>query len=299
MAMKSRTLKRHFVEAFKSLGRNGWMSFASVSAVTVTLLLVGVFLVVLLNLNHLASQIEGDVEIRAYVDRTTKQTEYDQMQQKMEQIPNVQQVRFQSKEDGLKELIKSLGDEGQAFSSLKNENPLPDAFIIKTKKPQDTASVASEIEKFDHIKKVDYGQGTVERLFNVTSVARNVGIVLIIGLIFTAMFLISNTIKLTIVSRRKEIEIMKLVGATNGFIRWPFFIEGFVLGVLGAVIPILVVVFGYEFLHGSVNTKLDTVFVKLLPVYPMVLQLSGLLAIIGGLIGVWGSMTSVRKFLKV
>ncbi|MDM5200673.1 permease-like cell division protein FtsX [Fictibacillus enclensis] len=297
--MKSRTLKRHFAEAFKSLGRNGWMSFASVSAVTVTLLLVGVFLVVLLNLNHLASQIEGDVEIRAYIDRTTKQSEYNDLQQKMEQIPNVNEVKFQSKEDGLQELIKSLGDEGKAFSSLKNENPLPDAFIIKTKKPQDTSTVASEIEKYDHIKKVDYGQGTVERLFKVTGVARNVGLVLIIGLIFTAMFLISNTIKLTILSRRKEIEIMKLVGATNGFIRWPYFIEGFVLGLMGSIIPILVVIFGYEFLHGQVNNQLDTVFVKLLPVYPMVLQLSVMLAVIGGLIGVWGSMTSVRKFLKV
>lgn len=275
------------------------MSFASVSAVTVTLLLVGVFLVVLLNLNHLASQIEGDVEIRAYIDRTTKQTEYADLQQKMEQVPHVNEVKFQSKEDGLKELIKSLGDEGKAFSSLKKENPLPDAYIIKTKKPQDTASVASEIEKFDHIKKVDYGQGTVEKLFKVTGAARNVGIVLIVGLIFTAMFLISNTIKLTIISRRKEIEIMKLVGATNGFIRWPFFIEGFVLGVMGAIVPILVIVFGYEFLHGSVNNQLDTVFVRLLPVYPMVLQLSALLAIIGGLIGVWGSISSVRKFLKV
>ncbi|EIT86973.1 cell-division protein [Fictibacillus macauensis ZFHKF-1] len=297
--MKSRTLKRHFRESFKSLGRNGWMSFASIAAVTVTLLLVGVFLVLLLNVNHLGSQIEGDVEIKAYIDQTTKTEQYNQIKADIEKIPNVQSVTFQSKEEGLKELIKSLGKEGGAYLSKQSENPLPDRYIVKTKTPQDTGSVASEIKKVTHINKVNYGQETVERLFKFTSVSRTIGIVLIIGLLFTAMFLISNTIKLTIVSRRKEIEIMKLVGATNGFIRWPFFIEGIFMGIIGSLIPILVVIFGYELIHDQLSKKLDSVFIQLLPVYPMVLELSLLLVVLGALIGIWGSMTSVRKFLKV
>ncbi|ANC78557.1 cell division protein FtsX [Fictibacillus phosphorivorans] len=297
--MKIRTLKRHFVEAFKSMGRNGWMSFASISAVTVTLLLVSVFLAILLNINYIASQIEDDVQIRAYIERTEKPDRYDAYKEELEKIGKVKTVEYQSKEEGLDELIESLGDEGEAFSSLKNENPLRDAFIIYTDKPQDTAAVAKEVEKFKFVNKVEYGKGTVEKLFKVTDVARNVGIVLVLGLVFTAMFLISNTIKLTIVTRRREIEIMKLVGATNGFIRWPFFIEGFALGVAGAVLPIVVITVGYQAIFDIVNQKLGTVFIELLPVTPLIPQLALLMILIGGVIGVWGSLTSVRKFLKI
>ncbi|WNB92752.1 permease-like cell division protein FtsX [Bacillus sp. NEB1478] len=297
--MKFRTLKRHFVEAFKSMGRNGWMSFASISAVTVTLLLVSVFLAILLNINYIATQIEDDVQIRAYIERTEKPENYTAYKKQLEQIDKVKTVEFQSKEQGLDELIKSLGDEGKVFSSLKKENPLRDAYIIQTDKPQDTAEVAKEVDKMKFVNKVEYGQGTVEKLFKVTDTARNVGIFLVLGLVFTAMFLISNTIKLTIVSRRREIEIMKLVGATNGFIRWPFFIEGFALGVCGALLPIIVIAVGYHAIFDIVNQKLGTVFIELLPVTPLIPQLSILMLLVGGVIGVWGSLTSVRKFLKI
>ncbi|MCM3720060.1 permease-like cell division protein FtsX [Fictibacillus phosphorivorans] len=297
--MKIRTLKRHLVEAFKSMGRNGWMSFASISAVTVTLLLVSVFVAILLNINYIASQIEDDVQIRAYIERTEKSENYDTYQKQLENLDKVKTVKYQSKEQGLDELIESLGDEGKAFSSLKDENPLRDAFIIYTEEPQDTAQVAKEVDKLKFVNKVEYGQGTVEKLFKVTDAARNVGIVLVLGLVFTAMFLISNTIKLTIVTRRREIEIMKLVGATNGFIRWPFFIEGFALGVMGAILPIIVIAVGYQAIFDIVNQKLGTVFIELLPVTPLIPQLSLLMLLIGGVIGVWGSLTSVRKFLKI
>jgi cell division transport system permease protein len=297
--MKIRTLTRHFKEAFKSMGRNGWMSFASISAVTVTLLLVSVFLTILLNINHIANQIEDDVQIRAYIERTEKPEKYAEFEKKLNRIDKVKTVEYQSKEDGLDKLIESLGDEGKVFSSLKDENPLPDTFIIFTDKPQDTAEVAKEVEKFDFVNKVEYGKGTVEKLFKVTDAARNVGIILVLGLVFTAMFLISNTIKLTIVTRRREIEIMKLVGATNGFIRWPFFIEGFSLGVFGAFLPIVVIAVGYQAIYNIVNQKLDTVFIELLPITPLIPQLSILMLLIGGVIGVWGSLTSVRKFLKI
>ncbi|MFC0187398.1 permease-like cell division protein FtsX [Fictibacillus aquaticus] len=297
--MKIRTLKRHFKESGKSLVRNGWMTFASVSAVTVTLLLVGVFLAILLNINHVAGQIEKDVHIRAFIEQTEKKENYAAYEKELEEIQKVESVKFQSKEEGLKNLIEDLGDEGKVFSGLQKENPLPDTFVIETKKPQDTALVAKQIEKYPFVYKVEYGKGTVEKLFEVTGAARNVGIALVIGLIFTAMFLIANTIKLTIVSRRREIEIMKLVGATNGFIRWPFFIEGFALGVMGAALPIIVLIVGYQFIYDSVSQKLGTVFIDLLPVYPLIPQLALLLVAIGGTIGIWGSVTSVRKFLRV
>lgn len=297
--MKARTLVRHGKEGVKNLARNGWMTFASISAVTVTLLLVSVFLVVLFNLNAIGTQLEDDVEVRVYIERIAGEDEKAALKEQLESLPKVDEVTYLSKEESLEQLIQSLGDEGQAFESLKNENPLNDLYIVKTVVPQDTAAVASEAEKLDFVSEVRYGKGTVERLFKVMEVSRNIGIVLIIGLLFTAMFLISNTIKLTIFSRKQEIEIMKLVGASNAFIRWPFFVEGLLLGVLGALIPIFVVLFGYRFVYHEFNAKLQTMFIELLPVFPFTLQIVLGLLFIGVFIGIWGSMVSIRKFLKV
>lgn len=297
--MKTRILARHVREGAKSLIRNGWMTFASISAVTVTLLLTGVFIILLLNMNAIASQIEDDVEVRVYIDRTAKQEQMDALKKQIETIAEVESVTFVSKEEGLENLIESLGDDGEAFESLRDENPLPDMYVIKTKIPQDTVVVAKKVEAFDHVEEVRYGKGTVEKLFKVVEVARNIGAILIIGLVFTALFLIANTIKLTILSRSKEIEIMKLVGATNAFIRWPFFIEGLLLGLIGSIIPITVLVIGYNFIYNEFNAKMKTLFVELLPVSPFVYQLSAILVFTGIFIGVWGSLTSIRKFLRV
>ncbi|RWZ58729.1 ABC transporter permease [Halobacillus fulvus] len=297
--MKLRTLGRHVKEGFKNLARNSWMTVASVSAVTVTLLLVGVFATILLNLNDIGSQIEEDVEVRVFIDLTAEEAEQDDLRQQIEDIPQASTVEFQSKEDGLNRLIESLGDEGQVFESLRDENPLNDVFVVQTENPQDTIPVAKKIEEFQNVEKVEYAEETVERLFNVMDIARNVGLVLIAGLLFTAMFLIANTIRITIVARRKEIEIMKMVGATNWFIRWPFLIEGVLIGILGALIPIAVVIFGYDYLHTEITTRYPTLFIDVLPVYPFVLEVSALLILMGMIIGLWGSFTSIRKYLKV
>lgn len=297
--MKARVITRHIREGMKSLIRNGWMTFASVSAVTVTLLLTGVFLIVLLNMNSIASQIEDDVEVRVYIDRSAEEEQVNELKSQLEGLTEVDTVSFVSKEEGLEDLIDSLGDEGKAFESLKDENPLQDMYVIKTNIPKDTVSVAKEVESFGAVEEVRYGKGTVERLFKVVDVSRNVGLVLIIGLIFTALFLIANTIKLTILSRSQEIEIMKLVGATNSFIRWPFFVEGLLLGFIGSIIPIAVLIVGYNFVYNEFNAKLKTMFIHLLPVYPFVIQLALILVFIGVFIGVWGSLTSIRRFLRV
>ena len=160
-------------------------------------------------------------------------------------------------------------------------------------------SVAKQIEKMDFASKVKYGQGSVEKIFDVTNTGRIVGIVLIIGLLFTAMFLISNTIKITIFARRREIEIMKLVGATNGFIRWPFFLEGLCLGVMGSILPIIMVGITYYYSFDFLSDKLSGDFLQLLPFSPFIYQISGVLLLMGAFIGVWGSVMSVRKFLKI
>lgn len=297
--MNFNTILRHFRESGKNLGRNGWMTFASISAVTVTLLLVGVFLVIMLNLNNIAGNVEKDVEISVQLDSAANDQDKEMVGRKLEQIAQVDTVTFSPKEKELNNLIEDLGENGDVFKPFEQDNPLRDVYIVKTKSPQDVIKVAKKIEGFNYVQRVRYGQGYVEKLFDVVNVARNAGIVLIIGLLFTAMFLISNTIKITIVARRNEIEIMRLVGATNTFIRWPFFLEGLWLGILGTVTPMVLIGTGYYYIYENLGPRIDIKFVELLPVNPFIIQISIILLLFGALIGVWGSLMSVRKFLKI
>ena len=297
--MKLRTIRRHAKESLKSISRNGWMTFASVSAVTVTLLLVGVFFVIMMNLNHVAKTIEEDVEIRVHIDVAANKEDQQALRSNIEQMPEVKTVRYSSKEQELDSIIASLGEEGEAFKLFEQDNPLNDVFIVKTKNPVDTMQTAEKIGKLEYASKVKYGQGEVEKLFSFTKISRNVGLVLIVGLLFTAMFLISNTIKITIIARRREVEIMRLVGATNSFIRWPFFLEGLWLGILGSILPIIMIGTTYFYLYDYLKPKLADHFIKLLEFSPFIFQIAGILVLMGALIGVWGSLMSVRKFLKV
>lgn len=297
--MKPRTLRRHINESVKSLGRNGWMTFASIGAVAVSLILVGMFLMVMFNLNKIAGDIESDVEVRVYVSQSATQAQTRQLGSDLKQIRNVQSVTYESKKQGLNNLMKSLGNDKSTFSDLKNENPLPNAYILKTDDPQQTTYVANKAQNLAYVSDVRYGKGTVEKLFHVINIARNIGIVLILGLLFTSIFLIANTIKLTIVARRREIEIMKLVGATNSFVRWPYFIEGLIMGVLGSVIPVLMVFIVYHFVYYNLGASFSGMFISLIPYQTMTTNLSLLLVGIGAAIGVWGSLNSVRKFLKI
>ncbi len=297
MAMKFRTFKRHFREGAKNIWRNSWMTVASVGAVTTTLILVGAFLALMLNLNHVADNLEKDVQIKAFVDLTADESETEKISEEIEEIPEVSSIDFATKEEELESLMESMGDD--AWGLYDQDNPLNNAYIIKTTDPQDAIRVAGEIEEIDNIESVSYGEDVVQNLFQFNEYARNVGLVLILALVFTAIFLISNTIKITIMARSKEIGVMKLVGATNWFIRWPFFVEGLLLGVLGSIIPIIILLTGYYYLDNNMAEMSQFSFIELLPFSPFAWQLALLVLVIGATIGVWGSVMSVRKFLKV
>ncbi|MFC4404933.1 permease-like cell division protein FtsX [Gracilibacillus xinjiangensis] len=297
--MKFSTLKRHIKEGARNTWRNSWMTVASVGAVTTTLILVGVFLVVILNLNHIANELEKDVEIKALIELTAEQADIDQLEADIKAIPEVGTVEYLTKEEELDNLIQSMGEQGQAWTLYEQDNPLNDAFVVQTIDPLDTEMVADQIAQLDNVNSVNFGQDYVDKLFTFNQYARNVGLVLIFALVFTAIFLISNTIKITILARKKEIGIMKLVGATNSFIRWPFFVEGMILGFLGSIIPILIILVGYYYLAQSGVTIQEFNFVQILPFSPFAFQISGIILGIGVCIGVWGSLMSVRKFLKV
>ncbi|HBT72721.1 MAG TPA: ABC transporter permease [Lysinibacillus sp.] len=294
--MKFNTVKRHFRESVKSLGRNSWMTIASVSAVTVTLILVGVFALIMMNLNKVATDLENDVEIKVLIDETADEAAEKALVEKVKKLPGVSEMTYSTKEDELTKLVKDFGDD---FKLFEQSNPLRNVIYVKAADPQQTAKIAKAIDKYEYTYDVMYGEGKVEKLFNFLNISRNVGIVLILGLLFTAIFLISNTIRITIIARRDEIEIMKLVGATNSFVRIPFLLEGMWLGILGSIIPIAVVTTLYHNVYKIIAPRLQGELIQLLDFSPLVYQVSGLLLLIGVLIGVWGSFMSVRKFLKI
>ncbi|MGJ9457612.1 permease-like cell division protein FtsX [Oceanobacillus sp. CF4.6] len=297
--MKFRTFRRHLREGSKNIIRNGWMTIASVGAVTTTLILVGVFLALVMNLNEMANNIENDVEIKTLIDLTAEEEDILALGEQIEQIDGVESTAFSSNNDELQGLIDSMGEEGEAWQLYEQDNPLSHAYIVRAEFPEDTERIATEIASFNHVQEVNFGQDVVDKLFQFNNYARIIGLVLVIALVFTAIFLISNTIKITIMARSTEIGIQKLVGATNGFIRWPFFIEGLLLGILGSIIPITVIAGGYYYLETNFGHQISLSFVELLPFNPFAWQLSIMILGIGTVIGIWGSVMSVRKFLKV
>lgn len=299
MAMNFNTMKRHFREGFKNVIRNGWMSVASIGAVTVTLILVGTFIILMLNINEMAAKVEEDVQIKVLIEVTADDEQIKELGEKIEAISGVESVEFSSKDEEFRNLIEDMGEQGKAWELYEQDNPLNHAYIVKAEVPQETEQIAKQIEKFDNVYKVNYGQDVIPKLFKFNNYVRTIGIVLIIGLVLTAIFLISNTIKLTIMARSEEIGIMKLVGATNAFIRLPFFIEGFLLGVLGSIIPIITISVGYAYIYNIVVGQTTFPFVQLIPINPFLWQLSLVIVLIGAVIGMWGSGMSVRKFLKV
>ncbi|PRY83492.1 permease-like cell division protein FtsX [Alkalibacterium olivapovliticus] len=295
--MKARTFWRHIVESLKSIKRNGWMTIAAVSAVAVTLLLVGSFIAILMNVNKLASDVEEDVSVRVYVDLAAEEEDQEALQESLEELDEVETVVYSSRDDELTQVIGSYGDEFGLFDG--DDNPLYDVFIVNTAAPEVTSEVAGQAEELSYVADVNYGGATADRLFEVMATVRNVGAIIIIALIFTAVFLIANTIRITIFSRSTEIEIMKLVGATNWFIRWPFLIEGALIGFIGALIPVSIISYVYLSGFDTLMTYLSGTYFALLPPNPFLYQIVALLLTIGIVIGSVGSSLSIRKFLKV
>ncbi|MDR2833191.1 MAG: permease-like cell division protein FtsX [Streptococcaceae bacterium] len=301
-----RTFFRHEFEALKSLQRNGWMTIASASAVTITLVLVGIFLGVIMNVSKLATDIENDVNVNVFVSTGTTKEEMKKLQGELGKIANVDHVKFSSSDEQYQELVKAMGEDWQLIQG--DTNPLYDVFILSTtantEAGADKLAVIQQVAKAaEHFKgqgveKVDYGGLRTERL---TSITRNIqvwGLGGAVLLLFVAVFLISNTIRITILSRQREIQIMRLVGAKNGFIRWPFFFEGGWIGIIGAILPVLGVVFGYPQIFDILNPAMVQSGYSMVAVNSFVPQISILLAAIGVIIGSLGSIISMGRFLK-
>lgn len=305
--MKFSTLLRHIREGLKNIIRNGWMSFASMSSIFISLFILGVFVLLAMNVNMMADQIESKVQIRVFLNTNVDDAKMAELQNTIGNMPEVSKVTFVSKEEGLQILREAMGDEnGDWLEGYSDENnPLMVSYTVEVYDPQTVQAVADSIQAINSmdsdepIYRIKYGQGTVETLFKITNALRYIGLVIVVGLGVTAMLLISNTIKMTIVARRREIGIMKLVGATNAFIRWPFFIEGALIGLVSSVITSGVMILGYSQLLNITQTEFSLMLITLVPLKEAALAVSVLIVGIGTLIGILGSTISIRKYLKV
>jgi cell division transport system permease protein len=305
--MKLSTVGRHVSEGFKNVGRNGWMSFASISSIGVSLFILGVFMLLALNVNKLADQLDSQVQISVYLQLDADKAKVDEVERSIKRIPEVKKAVFISKAEGLERFRESMGEDGkEALEGYEDENnPLPDAFEVEAFDPQKIGYVAKQIEAINltdpsqPIMKVKYGKDTVEKLFSITNAVRNIGIVIVLGLAVMAMFLISTTIKMTIIARRREIGIMKLVGATNTFIRWPFFIEGALIGLVGSSVTTAILFYGYSQLVQKTSATIGLYMLQFVSLGDVGVVVGGSIIALGTLLGIWGSIISVRKYLKV
>ena len=291
-----RNFFQHVLESLKSLRRNGWMTVSSVTAVTVTLALLGAFLVIILNTVKLAQDMENNVEVSVYVNYETDEDEKKELRNNLEEIPHVESIDFSSKDEELARVQASYGDSWDLFDQ---DNPLLDVFIVRADDPQYVEDITEEANGMtEYVHDASYVEDLSDRIFSIAQRTRTWGLIGSIVLIIVAIFLISNTIRMTILTRKQEIQVMRLVGAKNGYIRWPFFLEGGWIGLIGSIIPIILMYTGYNKVYELVNPILERSNFSLLQPGSFNWQMSLLLAVIGIVIGSVGSAFSMRRFLK-
>ena len=290
--------KEYFIkETYKSIRRNGFMSFASISTVAVSLLVLGMFLLIFLNTNHLAQYLESQVQVSVYMQDSATAEDLKNVETKLKQMPGVVKVTPINKQQALARFQERLGDQKQLLDSLGKENPFPNSFEVQVDAPERIKTITPSIDQLPKVETAKFGQEVVEHLFSLTRILRIGGIILVIFLAMATLFIISNTIRLTVFARRKEVIIMKYVGATDWFIRWPFLLEGMTLGFFGAVIASLCLNSIYAGILERIHATLA--FLPLLSTSPLLIYVTLFLLAAGTGIGALGSYISLRKFLRV
>ena len=290
--------KEYFIkETYKSIRRNGFMSFASISTVAVSLLVLGMFLMIFLNTNNLAQYLESQVQVSVYMQDSATDKELAAVKEKLTKMPGVVKVTQVSKQQALERFKKRLGDQEQLLNSLGKDNPFPNSFEVQVDNPDRIKVLTPQLGQLPKVETAKFGQEVVEHLFQLTKILRFGGILLVVFLAMATLFIISNTIRLTVFARRKEVIIMKYVGATDWFIRWPFLLEGMTLGFFGAVVAFILINSIYSGLLERIHATLA--FLPLLPTSPLLLYVDLFLLVAGTGIGALGSYISLRKFLRV
>ena len=295
-----RILGKSVKDAFKSVFRNLSLSIASISCITITLIIVAIAIVGTFNINSITKNIEGVLEIVTFVDPSASEEEINNIKTSIEEIKYVDKkaLKYNSKEDLKNQMSEQDPEMKKIFDNLE-ENPLSASFVITVTDPSKISEVANKVKEIEKITEVKYGESLVNKLLNTFKIIRNACIIAVGALILVSAFLIGNTIKITIFSRRQEIGIMRLVGTSNIVIKLPYLVEGFIIGIVGSIIPIVLTIYGYDFLYNYVGGTLFTNLVVLVKPAEIVYQASLVLLIFGGLVGMFGSISAVRRYLKV
>lgn len=284
-------------ETFRSLFRNRFMAIASVLTVTLSMFILGVFLSAVLNINHMASYLENQVEMTVYLEDGLTTDQVMGIGKYLKAQPGMKEIKFTNKDQAMKDFRERMGDQ-QGLLDAINGNPLPASYQMSFQTPEQLKTAAEVVAKYQGVETVQYGKDIIEQLYKVAQVIRLSGIVLIIFLAGAELFIISNTIRLTVFARRREIQIMKYVGASNGFIRWPFLFEGMVIGFLGSGFASLILWEGYKTVVSEMAAA-GLVFIPMIPLWPFMGYTTLIILAAGIVIGVMGSAISLRKYMKV
>ena len=295
-----RILNNNLKDSIKSVFRNFSLSVASISCITITLILVAVAILLSENVNKFTDDIEKDVTIFVYIKKDATEEDRNALDTKINLLSNIESVTFMSKEEIRKDMSKDSEGLGTILSEYdENTNPLLDEYLVKVKDTEKIGTTAKQIKDLSGVSQVKYGEGMVEELVKIFDTVKKIMVVIVIGLIIVTAFLISNTIKITINNRKRQIEIMRLVGASNSYIKMPFFFEGIILGFIGSIIPVLFSLYGYVYLYDKMNGILFTEVISLINPNQVMTHLIITLILIGVIVGAIGSSRAVRRYLKI
>lgn len=293
-----RIIGRSIRDAFKSVFRNFSLSMASILCATITLLVVAISILIATNVSGATKNLEQELSIVVYLEKDSTEEDVEFLKSAISKIDNVENVEYKSKDEWKLEMSEYNSSFGTIFENYE-ENPLLDSFVITVSDVNSLDSIANKIREMDKVESANYGEDAVTTIISVFDVVKKTTVVVVVALVFVTAFLITNTIKLTIYSRRNEIEIMRLVGASNTAIKLPFVFEGFIIGILGSLIPIIVTIYGYIIAYEKLGGHIITELIRLISPYNFVFYVSLIIAGLGALIGMFGSLRAVRKYLKI
>ncbi len=299
-----KTMPRNVVrDTIKSIERNNLMSAASVLSVIAALIILGIFLILTINVQEVTKDVESKLELKIFLQSDFTDTQKATIEQALKKSDLIENVTYESAEEALEKFTVSLEDYAPLLSGYNSENnPMPASFVVRVEDPKDLEAVQDLAISFkgEGVEYVRYGQEYVEALVSFNKFTNTLSLIVLVVLSMISIFIIYNTIKLTVFARRREIGIMKYVGATNAYIRAPFILEGTLLGLIGSIVAFLIIRITYYYILGLVGGNLFLPVDASLAAPELVMkELLFFFLIYGGFIGAAGSVFAIRKFLDV
>lgn len=298
MKLKVNNFRYFISQAARSFIRNGLMSVTSIFTVLCCMLILGLFMVISINVDYISYQIQDQCQIQAFVEDGTSESKLTQLQLQLRAVPNVASADLFTKADSLEYMRDMFGENADALDGLENDNPFRDSFKISLTDLSQASTTIEQLKLVNGIADVENKQAMTDTVLNVTTTLRNISFWIMLILGFVSVFIIANTIKLAVYARRREINVMKFVGATNWFIRWPFIFEGIIIGIIGALVAFGLISWGYAGALAWIGTiQMDMFSLKAYGDIWWVLLIAFIA--IGTFIGAVGSGFSLRKHLDV